>query len=71
MSEKVNKEFTQENGMVIKENKNYRSVVGDLVKVMKIDVEKNQMICYNISDQAKAWHRIDAAIKDNKFRHEG
>ena len=71
MSAKVNNEFTQNNGMVIRENRNYRSVVGDLVKVLKIDVESNQLICYNISDQSKAWHRVDAAIKDSKFRHEG
>jgi len=71
MDAKVNNQFTQNNGMVISENKNYRSVVGDLVKVLKIDVGTNTMICFNLSDQAKAWHRIDAAIKDDKFRHEG
>ena len=63
-------EFTQENGMLIKEGKNYTSHVGDLVKVLKIDTKKNQLVCYNISDQCKSWHRVDAAIKDNKFRAE-
>ena len=63
-------ELTQENGMVIKEGRTYTSHVGDLVKVLKIDTEKNQLICYNISDQCKSWHRADAAIKDNKFRGE-
>ena len=67
----ANNEFTQNNGMTIKEGKNYRTLVGDLVKVMKIDVENNQLVVYNISDQCRSWHRIDAAIKDNKMRHEG
>jgi len=63
-------EFTQNNGMVIKEGRNYTSHVGDLVKVLKIDTDQNQLVCYNISDQCKSWHRLDAAIKDNKFRGE-
>lgn len=67
----MNNEFTQENGMTIKEGQAYRTLVGDLVKVEKIDVEKNQLIVYNISDQCRSWHRVDAAIKDNKMRHEG
>ena len=67
----MNNKFTQENGMVIQENKNYRTLVGDLVKVMKIDVAKNELVVYNISDQCRSWHRVDAAIKDNKMRHEG
>jgi len=60
--------FTQNNGLQIKEGKIYRSHVGDLVKVLEIDLEKKQMKCYNISDSANAWHRVDAAIKDNKFK---
>jgi ribosomal protein L21 len=67
----MNNEFTQNNEMVIKEGKNYRTLVGDLVKVKKIDVENNTMIIFNISEQCNTWCRIDAAIKDNKMRHEG
>ena len=67
----MNNEFTQENGMTIKEGKNYRTLVGDLVKVKTINVEKNELVVYNISDQCTSWHRIDAAIRDNKMRHEG
>ena len=62
--------FTQKNGMQILEGKTYRSVVGDLVKVLKIDMEQNQMKCYNISISCNSWHRIDSAIKDNKFHKE-
>jgi len=63
-----NNTFVQKNGMEIKENIVYRSHVGDLVKVMAIDVSKNEMHCYNISDSCNSWHRISSAIKDNKFR---
>lgn len=60
--------FTQENGMEITEGSTYRSHVGDLVKVMDIDLKNNTMKCFNISDSANAWHRIDSAIIDNKFK---
>ncbi len=66
--EMKNNTFVQANGMEIKENTVYRSHVGDLVKVMTIDVSKNEMHCYNISDSCNSWHRISSAIKDNKFR---
>jgi len=66
----MNNEFTQNNGITIKEGRNYTSHVGDLVKVMKIEVDKNTLICYNISEHCKSWHRIDSAITDNKFRAE-
>ena len=62
--------FTQKNGMEIKEGGTYRSVVGDLVRVLQIDQENNRVKCYNISDSCHSWHRIDSAIKDNKFRTE-
>ena len=62
--------FTQNNGMEIKIGKIYRSCVGDLVKVLEIDMDKLIMKCYNISDSATGYHRIDSAIKDNKFREE-
>jgi hypothetical protein len=62
--------FTQKNGLVVKEGKIYRSHVGDLVKVIQIDMEKLSMKCFNISEAANAWHRIDSAIKDNKFKEE-
>lgn len=62
--------FIQNNGMEIKEGKIYRSHVGDLVKILKIDLKKNSVKVYNISDSANSWHRIDAAIKDNKFKVE-
>lgn len=57
----------QRNGMEIHEGKTYRSHVGDLVKIIKIDKESNQMKVYNISESCHVWHRVDAAIKDNKF----
>jgi len=60
-------EFTQKNGMIIKEGKLYLSVVKELIKIEKIDQEKNSLICYNISLSCRSWHRLDAAIKDNKF----
>jgi len=66
----MNNEFTQDNEMVIKERKTYRSHVGDLVKVLKIDTESNVLKVYNISDSCHSWHRIDSAIKDNKFKAE-
>lgn len=62
--------FTQENGLQIKEGKTYRSHVGDLVKVLTIDKERNQMKVYNISESCHSWHRIDSATKDNKFKEE-
>jgi hypothetical protein len=62
--------FTQKNGLEIKEGKTYRSHVGDLVKILNIDKEANQMKVYNISDSCHSWHRIDSAIKDNKFKAE-
>ena len=66
----MNNEFTQNNGMIIKEGKTYTSHVGDLVRVKKIDVKENKLICYNISDSCSSWHRVDSAITDNKFRSE-
>ena len=60
--------FTQQNGIEIKEGNTYRSVVGDLVRITKIDLEKNSVRCYNVSESCSSWHRIDSAIKDNKFR---
>lgn len=62
--------FTQDNGLEIKEGKIYRSHVGDLVKILTVDMSKLQMKCYNISENANAWHRVDAAITDNKFTEE-
>ena len=62
--------FTQENGFVVNEGTNYRSYVGDLVKVLKIDLANNTVKIYNISDSCHSWHRIDSAIKDNKFKPE-
>ncbi|HPI81971.1 MAG TPA: hypothetical protein PK122_01950 [Candidatus Paceibacterota bacterium] len=64
-----NNTFVQENGMKIEEGKKYRSLVGDLILVKEINVEKNEMKCYNISESCNSWHRISSAIKDNKFRH--
>lgn len=64
----MNNTFTQENGLVIEEGKNYNSHVGDMVKVKKIDVENNQLVVYNISESCNSWHRIDSAIRDNKFK---
>lgn len=61
--------FIQKNGMEIEEGKIYRSLVGDLVKVISINHERNELHCYNISESCNSWHRISAAIKDNKFRH--
>lgn len=63
-----NNTFVQENGMVIEEGKKYRSLVRDLVWVKEINLEKNEMHCYNISESCNSWHRISSAIKDNKFR---
>ena len=60
--------FVQENGLEIEENKNYLTLVGDLVKVIKIDLNRDQVHCYNISDSCNSWHRISSAIKDNKFK---
>ena len=60
----------QQNGLKIEEGKTYRSAVGDLVRVDIIDLKINTMKCYNISESSNAWHRIDAAIKDNKFKEE-
>jgi len=62
--------FEQSNGLKVVEGKTYRSHVGDLVRVENIDVSNNSMKCYNISESANAWHRIDSAIKDNKFKEE-
>ena len=62
--------FTQENGFVVEEGKNYRSHVGDLVKVLTISLETNTVKLYNISESCKTWSRIDSAIKDNKFKSE-
>jgi len=67
---KFNIMFIQKNGMQINENEIYRSVVGDLVKILKIDLKENRLHCYNISNSCNSWHRIDSAIKDNKFRDE-
>jgi len=66
--EMKNNTFVQENGMVIEEGKRYRSLVRDLVWVKEINLEKNEMHCYNISESCNSWHRISSAIKDNKFR---
>ena len=66
--EMKNNTFVQENGMKIEEGKRYMSLAGDLVQVKKIDVENDQMKCYNISESCNSWHRISSAIKDNKFR---
>lgn len=60
--------FEQNNGIQVEEGKIYRSVVGELVKVLEIDLDKNQMKCFNISEACTSYHRIDAAKKDNKFR---
>ena len=62
--------FTQNNGLEIKEGKIYRSHVGDLVKIIEIDMKNLSMKCFNISEAANAWHRVDSAIKDNKFKEE-
>lgn len=62
--------ITQKNGLEIKEGKTYRSHVGDLVKILNIDNSSNQMKVYNISESCHTWHRIDSAIKDNKFKAE-
>lgn len=62
--------FEQNNGLKIEEGKTYRSHVGDLVKVLKLDEKTNQMKVYNISESCHSWHRIDSAIKDNKFKEE-
>jgi hypothetical protein len=67
MKEKENT-FVQENGMVIEEERVYKSIAGDLVKVVKIDLERNEMHCYNISESCNSWHNIRCAIKDSKFR---
>ena len=64
----MNNVFEQDNGLVIEVGQNYRTHVGDLVKVKSIDVKKNQLVVTNISDQCTSWHRIDSAIKDNKFK---
>jgi len=63
-------EFTQKNGLVIKENKLYLSVVGDLIKVQQIDKINNRLKCFNVSESCTSYHRIDTAIKDNKFTSE-
>ena len=60
--------FEQQNGLKIEEGKTYRSHVGDLVKILLIDEESNQIKVYNISESCHTWHRIDSAIKDNKFK---
>jgi len=62
--------FVQKNGMEIKEGKLYRSLVGDLVKVLTIKKETNTFKVYNVSESCHTWCRIDSAITDNKFRHE-
>ena len=62
--------FTQENGFVVKEGSTYRSHVGDLVKVLDINVVTNTVRVYNISESCTSWHRVDSAIKDNKFKAE-
>lgn len=62
--------ITQENGFVVKEGVTYRSHVGDLVKVLDINEKTNTVRVYNISDSCTSWHRIDSAIKDNKFKSE-
>lgn len=64
----ITNSFTQENGMLIEEGNLYRSAVGDLVKVTTIDTVINSLKVYNISESCRTWCRIDAAIKDNKFR---
>jgi len=60
--------FEQINGLKIEEGSTYRSHVGDLVKILSIDQKSNQMKVYNISESCHTWHRIDSAIKDNKFK---
>lgn len=63
----MKEKFTQKNDLVIEEGKVYTSIVGDMVKVEKIDIPENRMVCYNLSEKCRSWHRIDAAITDNKF----
>jgi mRNA-degrading endonuclease RelE of RelBE toxin-antitoxin system len=60
--------FEQTNGLKIEEGSTYRSHVGDLVKILSIDKETNMLKVYNISESCHTWHRIDSAIKDNKFK---
>jgi hypothetical protein len=59
--------YTQKNGMEIEEGRLYLTVVGDLVRVETINLNENKLICKNITDSCKSHHRLDAAIKDNKF----
>jgi len=61
--------FEQTNGLIIEEGNTYKSHVGDLVKILSIDEKANQMKVYNISDSCHSWHRVDSAIKDNKFKN--
>ena len=60
--------FEQENGLKIEEGNTYHSHVADLVKILNIDEKLNQMKVYNISESCHSWHRVDSAIKDNKFK---
>ena len=60
--------FEQQNGLQIEEGITYRSHVGDLVKILSIHEKANQMKVYNISESCHSWHRVDSAIKDNKFK---
>ena len=59
--------FKQNNGLIIEEQKMYLSIVGDLIKILEIDKINNRLKIYNISDSCSSYHRIDSAIKDNKF----
>jgi hypothetical protein len=59
--------FKQINGLEIKEGALYLSIVGDLIKITKINKHQNQLVCFNVSESCTSYHRIDSAIKDNKF----
>jgi len=59
--------FTQKNGMTIEVGHIYRTVVGELVRVDVIDLDRMEVKVFNISISGNSFHRIDSAIKDNKF----
>jgi hypothetical protein len=60
--------FTQDNGFIVEEKKTYKTRFGELARIEQINHETNQVKVYNISDSCNIWHRIDSAIKDNKFK---
>lgn len=62
--------FTQENGLEIAEGKTYKSHVGDIIRITKINLKNDQMKVYNVSESCNSWHSVKAAIKDNKFKTE-